>query len=208
MRSVHERPDNPWPHEMVISVDHPNHLLTLLFVRETWRLTQDIDVPAVLPQPAPGASALPPTASVDTWSDRWRSAWQDGWDWYSRGAAGDALPIDTEPRGIHTNPAMPPLWETEYGSEGIDREALWQWTLQLQDPPTDLESTPERRSLPALITAWRAGIDAVIVLPYAIDFAQRITTRHLVVSAVTRDTPDLYSRALRDAADATPASAP
>jgi hypothetical protein len=41
----------------------------------------------------------------------------------------------------------------------------------------------EPRSLQALIPAWKSGIDTIIVLPYKGYFAQRLSRRHLVVSA-------------------------
>lgn len=40
-------------------------------------------------------------------------------------------------------------------------------------------------------------MDTVIVLPYAGEFSRRISRRHLVVSALTRNDPGSYSRALR-----------
>lgn len=47
MRSVHERPGQAWPHEMVIHVDHPNHILTLLYLRDAWGIAPDRDLPAL-----------------------------------------------------------------------------------------------------------------------------------------------------------------
>jgi hypothetical protein len=55
---------------------------------------------------------------------------------------------------------------------------------------------PEPQSLPALVAAWKGGLDTVIVLPYSGYFARRITSRHLAVSAATRNDPVSYSRAL------------
>lgn len=56
----------------------------------------------------------------------------------------------------------------------------------------------ERRSLRELIPAWKSGMDTVIVLPYEGYFAHRLSRRHLVVSAATRNSPEHYSRALRE----------
>lgn len=204
MRSVHKQPGTPWPHEMVINVDHPNHLLTLLYVRDTWNIAREANLPELFPAPAPGVSALPGRPSPETWGTRWNEAWHTAWDWYVQGADGDVIPITTSPRGsgtATTNPVMPPMWETAYGSEGIDREALWEWIVSLQDAPTALAETPERRNLSDLIVAWRSGIDSMIVLPYADDFSKRITTRHLLVSTTTRNNPVLYGQALRNATD-------
>lgn len=56
----------------------------------------------------------------------------------------------------------------------------------------------EPHSLQELIPAWKSGIDTIIVLPYKGYFAQRLTRRHLVVSAETRNHPEQYSRAFRE----------
>ena len=60
-----------------------------------------------------------------------------------------------------------------------------------------IQESPERLSLPALIEAWRSGLDTIITLPYRGFYARRITGRHLVVSTRTRLDPDMYSLALR-----------
>lgn len=203
MRSVHERVGEPWPHEMVIDVDRPNHVLTLLFVRETWGINSNVDLPELAVRPDPEGSAMPGAPSPSMWAARWDHAWREAWEWYDPRATGTVVPAITSPRrssGVSSNPALPPMWETEYGSAGINRETLWQWTVSLQDLPATLGDTPERRNLPDLIAAWRDGINSVIVLPFATGFAQRITTRHFVVSSTTRDDSALYGRALRLAA--------
>lgn len=80
----------------------------------------------------------------------------------------------------------------EHGDQGVDPNALFRWEKSLQDDHSaPLEERPERRNLDALIPAWRAGIDSIIVLPYRGYFARRVTRRHLAVSKATRDDPTL-----------------
>lgn len=207
MRSMQERSGEPWPHEMVIRVDQPNNLLTLLFVREAWGIAQDLDIPELAPMPAVGDSARPEIPAPDVWAERWADAWHAAWAWYAEGAAAHYLHVagsDHRAARAAVDPSLPPMWESHFGSTGIDREALWQWTLAIQDEPVTLDEAPERRSLSDLVAAWRDGIDSIVVLPYGIDFSHRITTRHLVVSSTTRDDPALYGQALQRAVGASP----
>ena len=81
MRSVHELSGEPWPHDMVISVDQPNNLLTLLFVRDVWDIARDMDIPALAPPPTPGNSMRPESPSPDVWSERWVETWHAAWAW-------------------------------------------------------------------------------------------------------------------------------
>lgn len=207
MRSVHELPGEPWPHDMVISVDQPDNLLTLLFVRHVWSIARDADIPVLSPPPAPGNSTRPESPSSDVWAARWVETWSAAWAWYADGAGGPALEAArSDPRAalaaVVAN--LPPMWETQYGSAGIDRDAVWRWMQTLHDAPVPRDEAPERRNLSDLVAAWRDGIDSIIVLPYGIGFSKRVTTRHLVVSSTTRDDPALYCQALRRAVGTPP----
>lgn len=68
------------------------------------------------------------------------------------------------------------------------------WSIAIPQFPYDAEP----RSLRELIAAWKRGIETVIVLPYEGYFAHRLSRRHLVVSAATRNSPEQYGRALRE----------
>ncbi len=49
MRSMFPMPDNPWPHDMAITVeDSPHALLELLWIREAWQL--DAEGPDLPPE--------------------------------------------------------------------------------------------------------------------------------------------------------------
>lgn len=198
MRSVGLWPDNPWPHDMVIRIDEtPNALLTLLFVRAAWELAPEADVPDLDPHPSCGASAAPATATREQWSERWVTVWDRAWAWYGPPGAGPRPPA-AEPGPLRPDDPQGASiwWEAEHGLDGIDRDALRRWKATLREPrPVPLDREPERRNLDALIPAWRAGIDSVLVLPYRGYYARRVGARHLVVSRTTRDDPALYDRA-------------
>ncbi|WP_354246251.1 hypothetical protein [Arthrobacter sp. UYEF20] len=186
---------------MAIAVDeHPLSLNLLLFIRHAWSIAADVEIPGLRPDPDPGASRLPESAGVAEWEDRWRIAWKRAWDWYKIEDPDRMKHPTTEimrqvlrpAQDLH--PLIPPIWTTEYGWNGLDRDAFNAWDRDLSPGiPTDAE----RQSLPDLIPAWEGGLDTVIVLPYAGYFAQRISRRHLAVSAETRNDPEAYRRALR-----------
>lgn len=61
MHTTQPIPENPWPHDMVISVqDDPDTLLSLLWIREAWRLNPEgadlppqlTDTPTPIPEPS------------------------------------------------------------------------------------------------------------------------------------------------------------
>ncbi|BDO41630.1 hypothetical protein [Cellulomonas sp. NTE-D12] len=174
---------------MVIRVDEaPTALLTLLFVRDAWGLAPDAALADLDPVPQRGASALPGTASRDEWSARWMTTWERTWVWYEA------------PGAVGPTPTFPPMWETQYGPDGIDRVALNAWKEAVRGPrPARLEDEPERRCLDALVPAWRAGIESILVVPYRGYYAHRIGSHQLVVSKTTREDPELYARALTSA---------
>lgn len=202
MRADREMPGNPWPHDMVIGIDEGSALLlTLLFVRHAWGLAPDADVPELDPAPDCGGSAMPSSATHEEWDRRWRLAWRRAWAWFEiEDVAGRPHPPELL-RGLGPdsplNPYFPPMWEIEHGDEGIDRAALNAWKASLRAARSrSIADQPERRNLDALIPAWRAGLDSIIVLPYRGYFARRLDRRHLVVSAATRDSAQLYDLAL------------
>jgi hypothetical protein len=202
MRSSRQIPENPWPHEMAITVDAPNNILELLFIRSAWGIVLELRLPALVPAPFGGSSSPPSDVGIEEWSQRWHQLWGRAWLWYERW---DESHIQAEKLRLSESPArfnpefQPPFWEVEYGHDGIDREALAAWREQLRLlEGRSMKKEPERVCLPALIPAWQSGLTTVITLPYAGYFAERILKTHLVVSNQTREDPDSYSRALRE----------
>jgi hypothetical protein len=211
MRFTEPVPRNPWPHDMIIRVDDtPQHLTILLFIRQAWGIADGAAVPPLDPVPDIGASQLPEAPGRTVWEARWHRAWERAWQWYSiqepdptvRPTPGFIREVWAP--GRDPNPLIPPFWQSGYGWEGIDGDAYSAWLRRCsphayEQPPQRTRraaAAPEPRSLAALIAAWQGGLDTVIVLPYAGYFARRITNRHLAVSAVTRNDPASYTRAL------------
>jgi hypothetical protein len=78
MRSSKPVPGNPWPHDMVITVEEdPTRLIELLWIREAW------DLPSAMGEP-PRLSATPQRiGSVDRsapWFLEWSSEWGALWN--------------------------------------------------------------------------------------------------------------------------------
>ncbi len=194
------RPEIPWPHDMMIRVnDGPKHLTLLLFVRQAWSLANDMGIPQLEPAPDFGDSQMPASADAATWDKRWQKAWHQAWSWYEieepthHPTPAELRESEDPSQGL--NQFVPPFWTKQYEWEGLDRDAYHAWEQSLTPKfPQDAEP----RSLQALIPAWKSGIDTIIVLPYKGYFAQRLSRRHLVVSADVRHNPDDYSRALRE----------
>jgi hypothetical protein len=54
----------------------------LLFIRHTWVIAADADLPELMPSPASVTSRVPDSASRAEWESRWRTAWERAWTWY------------------------------------------------------------------------------------------------------------------------------
>ncbi|WP_147305847.1 hypothetical protein [Subtercola boreus] len=203
-------PGNPWPHDMVLSIEeHDDRLLRLLFVREAWGLGLG-GVPALAGVVDLGESAPPAgfdrEAAEVTWREEWAVSWQrfDEFDRQVRppDAATRAL-LDATPDGeLSSVFSVPPstFWNAGFDSEAFSRwrRALIYRSLERQRAP--LEESPERRSLPALIAAWEGGLKQIVQLPVTGYFAERISPGCLVVSEETRFDRGLYDRALNEGA--------
>lgn len=201
MRSMNPIPGNPWPHDMVLSIDTPHTLTLLLFIRSVWQL-EIADIPALDSEPASGTSARPVDFDAAKVTDLWMREWQREWAQYENLTTGIRAPDAATEHLLDTSTdaelwaAFSPIPPDAWG-EGLDWDANNTWDMSLQpDHSVPLAQTPERLCLTELIRAWKSGVTAIIELPYAGYFADRITRRHLVVSAVTRRTPALYRRAL------------
>lgn len=188
-----------WARGMVITVDdHVQNLKLLLFVRQAWSLTQDLKIPELNPAPETGNSRIPESASRDVWEERWKQEWDRSWAWYDIRAAQETPLTQEEVRNISRpgqdlHRLVPPFWNVEHGEDGIDWTAFEAWDRQTTPiPPINAEL----ESVPALVSAWQGGLATVIVLPYRGFFAHRLNSSHLVVSAETRNSPELYDKAL------------
>ena len=193
-----------WPPQMVLSIDTPHHITQLLYLRTVWELRTAVVPPELAPQPKPGESAAPLSASLEEWARRWDAQWAMAWDWYRIEQHRARLVGLTPERmrelvgdGSGLNPVVPPMWSFRYGDDGFDHEAYGAWMRSvIRIPHGRLEDQPVRRSVRAVTAAWRTGLETVIVLPYAGHHAERITARHLVVSDTVWQTTLLREQAL------------
>jgi len=204
MRSTDPMPGNPWPHDMSITIeDAPPFITDLLFVRSVWGL-DPAGVPPLSREPEPGTSLRPRRPAVDELERLWLIDWDRAWSQFQDAPKQGRIPDENELRRIAaaTDEELREAFSSQPSamwSIGVDREAASTWRASLSnDHRTPLAETPERRALPALIHAWRHGIDTIIQLPYRGHYARQQSGRHLVVSQETRHNPDLYAEALNN----------
>lgn len=201
MRSEQQIPGDPWPHDMMITVDEPHALIYLLFVRQVWRL--DIaELPDVDPVPATGKSNRPSAIDPTEAAVRWRREWSRALTEFEPHDRSVREPDEETAHLLRELPderlaeAFSTMPSTFWG-EGTDRDAFNTWSRSLHDDRSlPLGEHPERRCLDALVPAWRTGLTTILQLPYAGYFAERLNTATLIVSRVTRHNPSAYRQAL------------
>jgi hypothetical protein len=201
MRATDPMPGNPWPSDMVISIQSSDALTLLLFVRSAWHLSVP-EVPELDSEPEVGTSVRPASIDPSAATERWRTEWAQAWKEYApRG--GIREPDATTQHLLDTlNDAE--LWDavfprpSQYWDDGLDRVALYEWQRSFIDylHQLPLDEHPERRALPALIAAWRTGLTTIIDVPFGGYYANRLDRERLMVSVYTRRDTELYSRAL------------
>lgn len=210
MRSIAPIPGTPWPHDMSIVVeDRPHTLLELLWLREAYELQpEDADLP-------PRLSDTPVTVqapAIDAATrDEWEAAWPRIWHAAVAHAGRDSDPrlfdelettADGSPeRGDLLHRIVGTSWRDQIGDSAFDHESHATWARHGMDAhlaamPTRLEEHPERRDLPALIPAWRAGLTKIVTVPCAGEFIRRVGQNALLTTTATRADSNSYRRAL------------
>lgn len=210
MRSSGPIPGNPWPQDMVITVeDSSNALLDLLWIREAWdfRPTGD-DLPPGLSDESVGADArTEPSDLIAMWRAAWPSMWvacvhhagviQDGSAMFAKlQETADGSPE----RARLLTALMGPSWRSEFGDE-VFPDQYDQWNLarfeaQSLRSTIPLEEEPEQVSLAALIPAWRAGLAKIVTIPCKGSYTRVIGRHTLLVTEETRGDPRRYREAL------------
>jgi hypothetical protein len=176
-----------WPPQMVLSMDTPQHVIQLLYLRTAWGLRTATEPPHL--DPEPGRSAPPSSMSPEEWARRWDIQWALAWDWY-RTAQRDVKLGDVTPQRLRDldrsslDPVFAPTWLSRHGNDGFDHDAYRAWHHRVTFTPHGrlLDHRPLDQSMRAVTAAWRTGLDTILILPYAGKYAERITARHLVVS--------------------------
>jgi hypothetical protein len=209
MRSSLPIPDNPWPHDMVISIgDDPHGLVDLLWIREAWNLHPvGDDLPPSLSDESVSASAR--TESSDR-VVRWQKAWPSIWDacvhhesLHDDGAIFDRLgeTADGSPeRAKLLRTLVGPSWREEFGDEALtDRYESWnraRFEAQSRARRHPAGKDPEHVSLTALVPAWKAGLRKILTIPCQGSYTRIIGPHALLMTEATREDPRRYSEAL------------
>ncbi|WP_435748673.1 hypothetical protein [Microbacterium sp. PMB16] len=209
MRSDRPMPGNPWPHDMMLTVeDRPSALLELLWLREAHDLHPEGDgvPPLVRVTPAPAERVVDDAVRAE-----WERAWPRVWEAVVAHAGKESDPrlferlretADGSPeRASLLTELMGPGWGDEFGRDVFDDRSYRDWVQQGHDAVAAsrrvaLEDTPERRDLEALIPAWRAGLTKIVTIPCRGDHDRRIAPNALLVTDETRADSGRYRRAL------------
>lgn len=210
MRSSVPMPGHPWPHDMLITVeDDPHALVDLLWIRETWGLGPvGDDLPPLLSDKPVGAhTETDASGRIKTWQDAWPAMWETCLQ--HAGRTRDEASFEQLQRTANGSveraellrQLIGPSWRDEFGDDAFTNQ-YETWNLAKFDArsrhrPQPLEEEPERASLAALIPAWQAGLNIIVVIPCIGSYTRVIGQHALIVTSETRDDPNRYSRALQ-----------
>ncbi|WP_334151922.1 hypothetical protein [Microbacterium sp.] len=209
MQSEYPIPGNPWPREMLITVeDRPTTLLELLWIRETYALhPPGDDLPPMLELTPARAAVQLDAATRNEWENTWARIWQ--------GAAAHACrehdpalfeQLQGTPPGSTEREALlrqlfGPDWGDEMGRGAFDDASYTAWEQTMSDAHMStrlerLEDSPEWRAVSALTTAWRGGLTRIVTIPCRGEHTRRLTPHGLLLTAATRTDLAAYERAL------------
>lgn len=189
--------------------DRPHTLLELLWIREAYGLQpQSEDLPPLL---LDTPDAVQSGGSAET-RNEWEAAWPRVWHAAVTHAGKDSDPqlfddLQTTADGSTERAELlhriiGPSWRDDFGDGALDDSySTWSqrgMTAHLATLPTQLEDQPERRDLPVLIAAWRAGLTKIVTIPCSGEFARKVGENALLTTAETRESSDRYRRALSE----------
>ena len=210
LRSSVPMPGNPWPHDMLITVDDdPNTLVDLLWVRDAWNLHPvGDDLPPLLSDDSVRARAqTESTGATATWVEAWPRIWNACID--HAGVVQDSTIFDQLQHTLDGSPERAdllarmfgPSWRGSFGDDAFTQEhETWnfaQFQARTQRRPTSLGDDPERLSLSALIPAWQAGLTKIVTIPCQGSYTRVIGQHTLLVTDETRDDHQRYSEAIK-----------
>jgi hypothetical protein len=202
-------PGNPWPHDMILTIeDDLQALLDLLWVREAWSLqpAEDDLAPLLSITPVGTNHEAVPVGKIAEWQEAWPSIWRACLQ--HAGQIRDATvfeqlrgtAIRSDERASLLHELVSPSWRDTFGNDAFPDEYLvWnQARFEANSYPRyqALEEEPEWVSLAALIPAWQAGLSKVVVIPCRGSYTRVIGQHTLLLTAETREDPKRYSEAL------------
>ncbi|PPG28210.1 hypothetical protein [Rathayibacter sp. AY2B9] len=208
MRASRPLPGDPWPSEMVITVeDNPAALLELLWIREAWGFTPAGDGPPPLERSPERVGSAEPGADEQR---AWPQLWQD---------CVEHLAVETGPllrqlsstadgspeRARLLDLARGPGWRERFGDDSLGapfrawHDELRSARMDARDVP--LDAAPERRCLGSLVPAWEVGLTTVVTLPCRGEYTRAVSGSVLLLTDSDHRDPDRYAAALRRFAD-------
>lgn len=208
MQSTHPIPGDPWPPDMILSIeDAPREAVELLWVREAFGLETAGDVPPpLIDTPAPAAHTLGETERA-----RWQAAWPALWARVVTHAgrptgspAMDRLRRRDLPQGERTallSEVTGPSWREEFG-DGVFDDASFRDAQEHASEarraarPHSFAEMPERRDVEALVPAWRQGLVRIVVIPCRGAYVRSLGATGLLVTPEIRADPAAYRAAL------------
>lgn len=208
MKSAHPSAGDPWPHDMVVSIeDRPHSAWEMLWVREAYGLAPSGDLPPpLIDPPAPATRSLGRTERA-----RWEAAWSSLWTPVIEhaGRPTDAPAMDrllrqdlsADERATLLAEVTGPSWSDEFGHEvfhdpsyrDAEERSLEAWRTTR---PRRLDDLPERRDVVALAPAWRRGLIRVVVIPCRGSYVRTLGPAGLLVTTEVRDDSATYREAL------------
>lgn len=217
VRSSVPMPDNPWPHDMVITLeDTPRTLLDLLWIREAWGLEpvgEDLP-PRLVATPEPVDDEARECAPIAQWQDAWPGLWRECLAFagtpkdpsvlehfqhavFDAGAGtGADAEADAAERVALIRQLSGPSWHERFGTVAFtDQKHAWDDNLfdeEVMQPHRDME----RKVLDALVPAWESGLRIVVQIPCRGTFTRTITPHALLVTSETREIVTRYTQAL------------
>jgi hypothetical protein len=194
---------------MAISVDDSNDaLLTLLWVREAWRLepTGEDLPPLLVDTPEMVGESERAHAPITEWREAWPELWRQSVA--HAGQAHDAAVFErlnstangSTERAALLQTLRGPHWQHRFGHAALDHGHR-EWRAGLYERQTRLRrgkplAEPEHVSLDALIVAWKAGLTTIVQLPCRGEFSQPVRPHGLLVTEQARADPTSFRRAL------------
>lgn len=210
MRSSKPIPGNPWPHDMVITVeDRPSALLEMLWIREAHNLHLDgTDFPPLLVDTPPDSSERVDDAEE---RNRWERALPTLWHWVTEHTGRDQDPrhFQVLQRTANGSPEresilremLGPSWRDEFGDAAFDDDSYRDWSSRGMDAHLSamrqgMTPSPEHKNVDALVRAWRAGLTKIVTIPCEGEYSRRIGPNALLLTDATRRDSAAYERAL------------
>lgn len=194
---------NQLPNDLSITVeDCPAQLLELLWIREAYALhPEGKDLPPVLSD----SPLVVRDSAVDV--GQWSLAWPHIWQAAVAHVGGD---IDLAPlydEAQRTEVGSPERlsilrrmrgasWRDDFGDAAFETDSYREWSTRMSDVLRAARRGGHQPDVSSLISAWRAGLKAVILIPCEGFYAQRIGPGALLMSIGMRLDEDGFKSAL------------